>query len=334
MTAARRRNIVRQLIDEVLGSRIEIAHSLTYVWLATHFGYFAVGLIGSLFLGWLVSGDGDGGFWFETVVVLWLLAGLFKIYWFDYRKPAERQAKGPFPVDRGDLAGEAMVAAFFLTGGVLVTAVSGYDRLTALLVAAGFCLLSLVMSVFWLGNTRRLQRFGAPALLKLSSITEEPLPLGTAGVMAFVKGSGPLRHLVIQGPPASEKSELAVAIGVEALKAQPRLDARYLTLFRLYANAVHRTGEERDLCPWELADLLVIDDVDPSIPFVQVISPRTLVATLSILPEESLAILRSRRTVWVVGASASLQLWTEALTEVLDAEPPSVGTIALNGPKT
>ena len=334
MTAARRRNIARQLIDEILGPRIEIAHSLTYVWLATHFGYFAVGLIGSLFLGWLVSGDGDGGFWFEVVVLLWLVVWLFKIYWFDFRKQSEWQAKGQFPVDYGELAGEAMVAAYFLTGGVAVTAVAGYDRLTALLVAAGFGLLSLVLSVFWLGNTRRLQRFGAPALLRLSSISEEPLPLGTERVLAFARGSGPLRHLVIQGPPASQKSELAVAIGVEALKTQSRLEARYLTLFRLYANAIHRTPEERDLCPWELAELLVVDDVDPSIPFVQVTSPRTLVATLSILPEESLAVLRTRRTVWVVGASASMQLWTDALIEVLDAEAHTVGSITLKGPKS
>ena len=57
-------------------------------------------------------------------------------------------------------------------------------------------------------------------------------------------------------------------------------------------------------------------------------------ATLSILPEESLAILRTRRTIWVVGASASMQLWADALTEVLDAEAHTVGSIALKGPKS
>lgn len=330
--------VIRQAVSDWFGKEVQTGYTVTYIWMANQFGHFTLGFLFSFLAFWLVELFGGSlahpwGWLLAVPVGLFLFWSAKEIY--DYQQ-AVRGAPKVFPVDHLAIALDAATAVYFISYGLVVAYASLISPLAAVVAFFVLLLTTLIPGVYWLSQKLVFQRAGLPFLYRLADF---PVPLAKADVervLQLFNLRGPWKHLLITGAPGSGRTSFAVGIGSEhAFKLGK---ARYTTFFKFLALARQpqepRIQDGQELWPWRSVNLVLIDDVAPELADDEpcLYRPKEAEKALLGLPAEALAALRSRRTVWVLGAPDQGAEWREALSRVLAVEPGELGLLALGAP--
>lgn len=269
------------------------------------------------------------------------------------RADSRANARGVFDFDDQDIEHNVLVALqFFATGGIL--AVSAFVSFWALV--AAFILLSVLATLsayWWLKRKLAFQQANLPYLFRLTNFPT-PIPDGAQHEavvqLSCAPGKGKpdwRRHLIITGPLDVGKTSLCVGIGTEF--AFHLGLARYMPLTDLLQWAVDlQPGNPapnvmdydagRYLWPWQAVELLLIDDVDIGLGGVPpLVKPYELRKTLAALLQHVVPLgspplgwIGPKRSVWVLGETANIPEWQEALAAILGIVPAEIGVVELH----
>ena len=348
------REVIDQVIRDLLGKDVQDTATFSYQWTADQFGHFALGFEITLALSWIAAllgyQGGRVGFWLALAVVLVFVVKEADDFRREWTKA--RDAKSVFKFNGLEIFFNTFTAVFYIAIGALVAGFGLLNPLYGLIAIVASVPLALGLGYAWLRRKLTFQQAGSPYLYRLAIFPNaidrptaefivklsRPAPAGAAPTTA--------NHLIIAGPLDSGKSSLAVGIGTEFAVRFRMGIGRYTTLAKLL-QAVLRVGEwdkpefddGRILWPWQTSDLLIVDDVDvlpnhdPRTP-TDVTTGRRIAqscvdALKAKIPAVLQAALKYRRTVWVVGDinDGELTHWREMIADMIGVDTERVRTL-------
>jgi hypothetical protein len=320
-----------QVWVDACGKEVQVATTYSWAWMADQMGHMCVGilvhylarLILSL-LAWLLRPSLAP--WFaahfpslhptvlaETWGSLVLgVAGVVLWEWHAYEQSV-KDATGRFPVDRELLKENARIAAFYMALGVVFAALFRVTdvkwQLASLAVAV---VVGLLKAKPWLRQKIIWQKAALPYLSRLADV-QRTIGVDNAQQLQALIDAGappavPPRQIIIGGPIASGRTDIALGIGTEfAFKGAM---VRYVSIAALLEFAAQTPfGDDNgpvniDYWPWCRAQVVIIDDIGPMIAAYRE-AGRANLDQLSEMLQTGLkpiaGLLAQRHTVWVVG---------------------------------
>jgi hypothetical protein len=323
-----------QVRVDACGKEVQVATTYSWAWSADQFGHMCIGImahyLARLVLSLLV--------WlFGPLLTLWLAAhfpslplsvlaelaetwgslvlgvvGVGAWEWHAYTQSV-KDATGLFPVDRQLLKDNAWIAAFYMALGVVFAALFRVTDLMWQLAGLTVAVVAgLLLAKRWLRQKIIWQKAALPYLCRLADV-QRTIGVDKAQQLQTLIDAGappaiPPRQIIIGGPIASGRTDIALGIGTEfAFKGAM---VRYVGIAALLEFAAQQpVGDDNgpdnvDYWKWYQAQVLIIDDVGPMIAAYHE-DGRANLDRFSDMLQAGLGpiagLLAERHTVWVLG---------------------------------
>ena len=332
--------LYKQAKADLWAKEVQTGYTVTYAWMANQLGHFALGFA-PLILILAVLGDWAGSWLSATWTSA--VAGIAMLLWISRKEFGDFQAakrdaarSGQFPFNGKDVRDDALTAVFFVAVGLAVgaTAAVSHDWKAVPMFAVGVAI-ACPIARFWLSRKQCFQRANLPTMYRLANYPRKivsPDPAhATDAIADFVSLRGGWRHLLITGPPQSGKSTLASAIGTEHTFSLGK--ARYYTAFEFLETAdlppEPETDAARQQWPWRECNIVILDDVEYCDGAGNAIGGAGPV-TRAVGELRDVALLREKRTVWLLGNPAATDAWVRALTALMMCAPGEIGVVQLS----
>jgi hypothetical protein len=328
------KDICKQLTRDLIGKDAFRGVTLSYTWLANQFGHIGLGFIpAAMIYVWVYQGKRvASGMWGPAAFILffWIVLELknYGISILPRKKESftKKKARIKFYNPRkwhflNDLFTDLLFFGFgaFLAGILFdqnVVTVSGFIFFTTA-IAYHF--------KYWYLSKIYLQRAWYPFQYRLSQWDQYMSPENTAAITQFMEAPYTGTHLVLLGEDDNEKIHLAVGIGSEVSYQLKK--CRYLTAMKafecFYRYEAEDSSNSHQVCwNWEEAELLIIDDINPSHAGIrEVITPEEFLQKINDKHgEENRKLLREKKVIWILGNevpdSSEQKKWEELLVTI------------------
>lgn len=326
--------ISRQLKQDLIGKDAFRGVTLSYTWLANQFGHIGLGFIPAAIL-YAISNNkasGNKGFWGPSFVILLLWVVFeFKNYMISVsvrkkdsliKKNARKAFYDPRKWHfRNDLFTDL---CFFALGAISARMLFTLDMYTVL-----GCMIIVPVIIYearyWYPAKIFLQRALLPFQYRLSQWSGYMSEENKKAINNFMDAPYSGTHLVVLGEDDDEKIRLSVGIGSEFSYQLKK--CRYLTAMKAFECFYRYEAEDsRDShltnWNWEEAELLIIDDINPSHSNIkEVITPDEFFEKITArYGEENKKLLREKKVIWMLGneeADGSVKRnWEEMLVRI------------------
>jgi hypothetical protein len=347
------KTISGQIKQDLLGKDAFRGVTLSYTWLANQFGHFALGLIPAAIWYSISASKKSGatvtlGSYIPTFAI-WLIWFGFEVFnhvsTISKRKKDSaivRKAKENFYDPRkwhfrNDWFTDI---CFFFLGAVAARFLFIQDMYTVLT-----CCILIPMLVYefiyWYPSKIYLQRALYPFQYRLSQWTRNMSDKNKDAVNLFMQSGFSGTQLLVLGEDDDEKIHLCVGIGSEVSYQLKK--CRYLTAMKAFECFYRHEAEDsptaHQFCwNWEEAELLIIDDINPSHTDI-----REVITTDEFLQkiddkhgEENRKLLREKKVIWMLGNETPgkpvEREWKEMLVKI-GVDPTNIITINLSESK-
>jgi hypothetical protein len=305
--------IIRQFWADVYGKEVQSSNTYSYTWVADQAGHLFIGTVlvnlAQYVLAWFGVSQG-----LSLAFGLGLAVAGVATWEYSAYSSGVRAASNIFPLDKGLLAGNAVIATAYMTMG----AIAGYgfhlQEPWNLYIFSAITLLAIACAPWWLRQKIIWQKAGLPYLFRLADVPAGTRIEGTSELQAFVDEPVPPlarpQQVIVGGPIGSGRTPVAAGIGTEF--AFKNASVRYLGLHNLLEFAAEAPGSpfgddpgpaNINYWPWRTAQIVIIDDVGPFIGVPAEDDAANIERFKRLLNrlEPLAAALAKCHTVWVVG---------------------------------
>ena len=326
------RDLAHQFWLDVNGKEVQSASTYSYTWIADQAGHVGLGmllylLLALIILPWL----GVPAPWDHIAA---LVLGTISVSYWEYRaySKALTTSTGLFPPGRALLRGNAVIAAAYMTIGVVTGAVF---LQTAVWRVVGFLvlpMLAIVLALPWLRQKVTWQKAALPYLFRLA---DAPPTIGAEDakeLQVLIDGAAPPaaapRQVIVGGRIGSGRTKIAAGIGTEL--AFTKKTVRYVSLgtlleFAALSRSPHFADDAGPVninyWRWSEAQVIIIDDIGP---VIATASPADFRILLDNGLKNASAVLAACHTVWVMG-DLRPDLQTTMVGDGLDAFARVIG---------
>lgn len=308
--------------------------------------------------------------------MFWIvLAGL--IFWSfkearDYSKDVKKAALcNVFPIDKRDLFHDSLTAVVFIFFGLVAAWLSLYKYYFAVLSVLISLLIGIGIAYYWVQQKIYFQRAGMPYQFRLAnfptklckSLNPPSVQESNELVMYIydfinnqkrhwkytaeqksIQVTNPWKHLIIYGKRKTGKTNLAVGIGTEkAFQDGKVFYSSYFNLLQIMPdyNPSPLSFGYMQRWDWKEAEIMIIDDVNPTILSTSYITPVNLVNAFNNFLTSNLYYMNNNiKTIWVLSIPDDanqiyITNWHNEFTKLLNKNSASpyqvnnVGTIVL-----
>jgi hypothetical protein len=312
------KQIFAQMSSDLTGKDSVKGYLPTYTWMANQLGHFGLGLTTFLLLNCLFPYFGIN-YPFYIYLGATLVWCLFETWNTSYTLIHDHK-NGAFKPDYCIIFKDLALDLSFFTFGTTFGYSTTQGWLWAIVCFFGLLAIVLTPGIMWFSRIMYFQQGNfASVYLRLSETTFEPTDQEKTAILDFCQLKGDTHCIFIFGNWESGKTRLATAIASEY--ALNRGITRYLTLFNWMQELTlpnsYQFGKANQIWPWRQASILVIDDVDPSIPQLEMVTPDDFKKALSIgeYCSENIQTLKNNRSVWVFGTNDQQSTWENLFVE-------------------
>lgn len=299
----------RQVKKDLTGKDTINGYQPSYSWMANQLSHFGMGFVLTYFLIWAVNSCicKNLFYWHLAAYIvassIWTIMELIKTI----KEIKKQKNNGVFKPNTGYIWKDEFVdIGFFLFG--TTTAFLGFlFNAKALLEFLGvFILLFLPIMYVWIGHKMYFQQAGLPFFWRLSNIISPLTPIQVETISNFAKNKGETHVILIFGGKQTGKTSLATAIGTDraiynhVVRYYPFV--KYLDAMELDNNQLYNPNIPDQQWPWREADILIIDDINPSGSNF-LVTPAQFQNSINarIDLHNNLDSLKNKRSVWVCG---------------------------------
>ena len=326
------KEIAKQAVSDWFGKDVQSGYTLSYIWMSNEMGHFSLGFIITLFLVWGIK------FFFPAIAstgkMLWV-PFLHAAFWIikemiDFiAEVVQARKKRNFPVNTGDIFKDMLTADFYFSLGIAIA----YSSLLSFSLPFLILLCSLPVTVciagYWLSRKICFQRAGLPFQFRLGdfekrfSDDEHINHSLCCRILEICSRQITGKHFLVFGQKGTQKTSLAIGMATEWTFHKGI--ARYTTYFKflqlLCVSSEPSVQDGQKVWPWRKAGMLVVDDVNPGVDDVASCSntsPHCLKTCLMWLgeAEQSLARLKEKTTVWIIGNADHPEEWKKCFVEM------------------
>lgn len=313
----------QQLSRDIIGKDSYRGVTLSYSWLANQFGHFSLGFIPNTLLFVLLSSkiqiDNFKLLLYTTIGVglFWLLFETFNVIKSIVKKDEKDSI---FPIAWGNVLYDTCVdVTFFIFGSISASLVFHFFNF--------FFVIGLILTIFliisfiyWYQVKIYLQSAEFPFQMRLSqwkfSIDDEN-KLKAENIFTNKKH----KQIIILGGKGSGKTSLAVAIATElAIKYTASYYTTAIKFPELCSESdVALKANTLDYWTWREASCLIIDDIQPIVPFYDSITPdyfKEAIENSSTYVDINKAGLCNKTTIWVLGQTSQLETWKSFINSI------------------
>lgn len=339
-----RKDVIRQLKNDLIGKDAYRGVTLTYSWMANQFGHFSLGFIPTFILYTILKSKttmSTPEIW--SPLIIWGCWILFELYNFLgplLLSPASKIQNSTkktyiFSPEWGNITFDTLTdLCFFGIGAFGASLICNYSGMI-MIVFTILCLLAIYPSYYWYCTKMHLQNAGYPFQLRLSQWNFKLEDQQKTAVTNFLSSDDKGKHLLLFGSKGSGKTSLSVGIATERSIRNQR--CTYVTATKLLSMFFEQ-ADQTSLSPgswtWHDAGLLVIDDINPG----GLIKKDILTANLfyellnnSQYGASNIKCLKEMNTIWVMGneePSTQLEERWENLLGMIGVPPSDI--IAVN----
>lgn len=334
------KQISKQLKADLIGKDSYRGVTLTYSWLANQFGHFSLGFLPSIILQRLLQKHthiATPAFVAAIVVaVSWLLFELYnflgplllKKHSTSHKLYVPTDVKYTFQPAWANVAFDTFTDVCFFAVGAFAASLFGGIIAKEIYVICTLIVILMYPVRYWFITKMLLQYARFPVQFRLSQWKGIMSQQNKETVENYIKKSNNTNgnHLLIFGGRKTGKSLLSIGVATDfAIKQH---NCSYYTATKWY-NLLELTNEEIimaedcDVWSWRTANVLVIDDVNPSDPLHKdFITPTDLKSFIenTTLAQENKADLKNKNVIWVMGkvdATNNAEGWVQMLKQTI-----------------
>ncbi len=337
----------RQLKKDLIGKDSYRGITLTYAWLANQFGHFCLGALPTLIL-ILTDNKTQNHYnialiWAFKVTLFWFCFELYNFLGPLLFKIRQVNKKGylnsyTFQPNWKNIAYDTFVdVCFFALGAMTICLLFNTDAILFVLIL-GLTICLLFFSVDWFFIKMHQQYANYPFQFRLSQWKYQIDAADKEKIVTFMKSKKNENHLLIHGSKFSGKTSLGVAICNE-LSIQKR-KCLYTTGIKIYSDFfeylnINKVATEK-IWSWKEVDFLIIDDINPGLPFNhEIVKAEEFALYLNGSIEsptlENKNIIQNKNVIWILGNchnTSSPKEWMDMLCS-LGIEKLKIQTICL-----
>jgi hypothetical protein len=347
------KTIGSQLKQDLIGKDAFRGVTLSYSWLANQFGHFALGLIPTAILhsifGNINSGEKINYLSYLPTSIVWFIWFVFEV--INHRKTISVKKKDTVIVKkakeyfydprkwhfRNDWFTDLCFFALGAFSARFLFVPDGYTIFWCLF----FLLILLYEFVYWYPAKIYLQRALYPFQYRLSQWNRYMSEKNKNSVNDFMQSGFSGMQLLVLGEDDDVKIHLCVGVGSEVSYQLKK--CRYLTAMKAFECFYRYEAEDSPTAHlfswnWEEAELLVIDDINPShMNIKEVITPDEFLQKINDqYGEENRKLLREKKVIWMLGNETAGNTveneWKEMLVKI-GVDPTNIITINLSESK-
>lgn len=318
------KQIIKQLIADLIGKDSYRGVTLTYSWLANQFGHFSLGYIPSLITYSVLKKYtlfNHPSTWAAIIIsIIWLL---FEAYNFLGPLLIKKQSKSKllfissgseyvFQPAWGNVAYDTFTDLCFFWLGAFSVSLFLLFSWTIVFILFILSIMLFYPVGYWFVTKMYIQYARLPIQFRLSQWQGELTDTDKITILNFLNKEDLSlgNHLLMFGGRRSGKSPLCVGIGTEF--SIRRFPCSYYTGMKLY-NLFSLTDKEIldaencDVWSWRTASLLIIDDINPGSPITEnFISPEELLSIINttVIGDSTIKnkdALVKKNVIWVMG---------------------------------
>lgn len=340
--------LLRQLKSDWFGKEVQSGYTYTYVWMANQFANFNLGFLPSFFIISLDLYFYKFTDWLFLVPVLQLFLWMFKEFahylqttknhGLAFQRSGSSWQKKYRHEYKMDIFMDSITSLLFFFFGLVTAFSMVFSWVYPLLFFAIFFLIAFIPSYYWLSRKLCFQQADLPFQYRIWNFDRVISNEEAHHIVQFIKGRNKIKHLLIFGPPRSQKTSLAVGIGTErTFHVRPARYATFPMFLKIASYAEkpeHLKYEGKVYWPWRMSELLIIDDVTPSSEEENLITIDEVTAAIKKLPQESLEELQNLQTVWVLGYDTRLKKWVSTIQKLMQCSATEIATVQIHNEAT
>ncbi|WBX73997.1 hypothetical protein PG913_01765 [Tenacibaculum pacificus] len=314
MAKIKRRTVLNQLKEDLIGKDSHRGVTLTYSWLANQFGHIALGFIPSFILHdniQHINGYKNPVYASFVVTLFWFLFELYNFLGPLLKiKPSSKKEKYTFNPNWSNISYDTITdVAFFAFGAFLYSFYkNGLQDTPTIVVLTLLSLYLLKASSYWY-LTKMYQHYANyPFQFRLSQWNFNINNEDKKSIFNFIEGKGSGNHLLIFGSQFCGKTSLGVGVLNElSIKHKVCLYTSAMKLFSFFYIEENTKLDRRRIWSWKECDYLVIDDLNPGKPIdEELINPKNILRFLDPtetgeIDKESCSIIANKNIIWVLG---------------------------------
>ncbi len=302
MAIIKRKWIIKQLKNDLIGKDSHRGVTLTYSWFANQVGHFSLGFIPTILLNRIVGKYTD----FENPAIMtavfvslfWLIFELYNFLW-----PLLKGMSNTFKPKWGNIAFDTVTDLLFFFLGSFSASLFIFSLSINLYIVLLILLLLIYPISYWF-ITKMYQSFAFyPFQFRLSQWDFELSTDNSKLVLDFLDKDKKGQHLLVFGPKSSGKTSLSIGILNElSIKHKSCL---YITSMNLYSMFYPLEKNEHQIWSWKESEYLVIDDINPGDPIKKnIVSSEDFLKFIDASKDKNMLnreVLKNKNIIWVMG---------------------------------
>ncbi len=328
-----------QICQDLIGKDAFRGVTQSYSWLANQFGHFGLGFIPVTIVYALVYTNDISKLWiYIPSGGVWLAWFVFEV--FNFRSSVLKKMGNSYFYQRkkGHFIGDTITDLGFFAFGILAALLTFFQNLVIGLMLIVVVVFLIRQCVYWYLSKIYLQRAVYPFQFRLSQWNEKLSSAHKLDIKKFMDAPYSGTHLLVFGEDDNEKIHICVGIGSEI--SYDLKKCRYLTAMKVfecfYREQAKDSPSSHKFCwNWEEAELLIIDDINPShsdIPEV-ITAPEFLKMIDAKFGNRNRQRLMERKIIWMMGnennPKTEQKAWNEMLVTI-GVAPKNIITINLS----
>jgi hypothetical protein len=297
-----------QIRQDLIGKDAFRGVTQSYSWLANQFGHFGLGFIPVTIVYALVFSSNISKLWiYIPAGGVWLAWFVFEV--FNFRSSVLKKMGNSYFYLRkkGHFIGDTITDLGFFAFGILAALLTFFQNLVIGLMLIVVVVFLIRQSVYWYLSKIYLQRAVYPFQFRLSQWNEKLSSEHKLAIKQFMEAPYSGTHLLVFGENDNEKIHICVGIGAEI--SYDLKKCRYLTAMKAFECFYREEAKDSPTSHtfswnWEEAELLIIDDINPShadIPEVITASEFLQKIDDNKLSTRNRERLRERKVIWMMG---------------------------------